>query len=192
MRRKFELKIFDLLEYMKLNTSFMLHVFQIQHCLWFLSWLCSVQASVSKGLNGLWRRAPVSSLQHWRLALDGLLGAEFLGDVVWCVLLFKTHLCVTCRSLPRSCCCVVRHWSMKGLGWWCGCGFLVLRIRLDVASSFYWSSGGLGLKEGLARTRNQAPAVTLARWILSSLSLTDLAFLGVTNWAINIPFLCWL
>lgn len=170
----------------------MLHVFQIQHCLWLLSWLCSVQASVSKGLNGLWRRAPGSSLQHRRLALDGLLGAEFLRDVVWWVLLFKTHLSVTCRSLPRSCCCVVRHCVLKEVGCWCGCGFLGLRIRLNMAQSFYWSWGGLEQKEGLARVRNQAPGVTIARWILSWLSLTDLAFLEVTNWAINTPFLCWL
>lgn len=149
---------------MKLNTSFMLHVFQIQHCLWLLSWLCSVQASVSKGLSGLWRGAPGSSLQHWRLALDGLLGAEFLRDLVWCVLLFKTHLSVTCRSLPRSCCSLVSHWSMEGLGWWCGCGFLALRTRLRMAQSFYWSWGGLQPKEGLARVRNQAPGVTTARW----------------------------
>lgn len=174
---------------MKLNTSFMLHVFQIQHCLWLLSWLCSVQASVSKGMNGLWRRAPGSSLQHCRLAQDGLLGAEFLRDLVWCVLLFKTHLSVTCRSLPRSCCCLVRHWSMKGVGWWCGCGFQNL-AEYGPVLLLIW--GELEPKEGLARVRNQAPGVTIARWILSWLSLTDLAFLEVTNWAINTPFVCWL
>lgn len=176
---------------MKLNTSFMVHVFQIQRCLWLLSWLCSVQASVSKGLNGLWMGAPGSPLQRWRLALDGLLGAEFLRDLVWCVLLFKTHLSVTCSSLPRSCCSPVRHWSMEGLGWCCGWGFVVLRTRLSMAQSFI--DPGQGWAKGRTGQSEEPGAWSYnSRMILPWLSLTDLASLEVTNWTINTPFLCWL